>query len=441
MPSSETRCRAARSRIFVSSPRRIGIRDAFLDELRGGADDLRLVALGEDDALRIADGAVDEPAHEPARATEPRLESIAIALEVDELRRHAARDGRPRHRRRDGEQNARIEGEGDEVVRPEVDVAQPVQRGDGIGDVLLRERGERARRRHLHLLVDLGGAHVERAAEDEREAEDVVDLIRVVAAPRGDDRVVADGAHLVGGDLRIRIGEGEDDRPVGHLRDHLARDRAGDGEADEDVGADERVGDGARRRLANEARLVRVHVAVAAVVDHAGAVAHEDVLALHAEPHVVLGRADRRGAGAGEDDLHLVDLLADDLERVEERGAGDDRRAVLVVVEDGDLERLPQRLLDVEAVGRLDVLEVDPADGGLEELAELDDVVGRLGADLEVEDVDVGELLEEVALALHDRLAGERADVAESEDGGAVGDDGDEVAACRVACRRRRDRP
>ena len=105
-------------------------------------------------------------------------------------RRHAARDGRPRHRRRDPEQHARIEGEGDEVVGAEVDVAQPVQRGDGIGDVLLGERGERARRRHLHLLVDLGGAHVERAAEDEREAEDVVDLVRIVAASGGDDRVV-----------------------------------------------------------------------------------------------------------------------------------------------------------------------------------------------------------------------------------------------------------
>ena len=40
--------------------------------------------------------------------------------------------------------------------------------------------------------------------------------------------------------------------------------------------------------------------------------------------------------------------------------------------------------------------------------------------------------LKRFALAFHDRLAGERADVAESEHGGAVGDDGDEVAARRV---------
>ena len=97
---------------------------------------------------------------------------------------------------------------------------------------------------------------------------------------------------------------------------------------------------------------------------------------------------DRGGAGAREHDRDLADVLADDLERVEQRGAGDDRGAVLVVVEDRDLHRLPQRLLDVEAVRRLDVLEVDAADGRLEQLAEPDDVVGILGADLEVEDVD-----------------------------------------------------
>ena len=57
---------------------------------------------------------------------------------------------------------------------------------------------------------------------------------------------------------------------------------------------------------------------------------------------------------------------------------------------------------------------------------------GILGSDLEIEDVEVGELLEEVPLAFHHRLAGERADVAEAEHGGAVGDDGDEVALGRV---------
>jgi len=41
-------------------------------------------------------------------------------------------------------------------------------------------------------------------------------------------------------------------------------------------------------------------------------------------------------------------------------------------------------------------------------------------------------LLEEIRLAFHNGFAGERTDVAESEDGRSVGDDGDEISARRV---------
>ena len=52
----------------------------------------------------------------------------------------------------------------------------------------------------------------------------------------------------------------------------------------------------------------------------------------------------------------------------------------------------------------------------------------RLG-DLDVEDVDAGELLEQDALAFHHRLGGQRADVAQAQHGGAVGDHRHQVAA------------
>ena len=155
----------------------------------------------------------------------------------------------------------------------------------------------------------------------------------------------------------------------------------------------------------------------------------------NAQSLVVRRGGDGGRARAREHDAHVIDLLPDDLERVDQRRTRDDRRAVLVIVEDRDAHRLPQRLLDHEAFRRLDVLEVDRADRWLEELAEPDDVGRILRVHLEVEHVEVGELLEEVSLALHDRLAGQRADVAEPEDGGAVRDDGDEVAARRVPVR------
>ena len=102
---------------------------------------------------------------------------------------------------------------------------------------------------------------------------------------------------------------------------------------------------------------------------------------------------------------------------------------MLVVVEDGDLHALLERLLDVEALGRLDVLEVDAAERRLERGDDLDELLRVLLGQLDVEHVDAGELLEEAALAFHHRLGGERSDVAQAEHRGAVGDDADEVAA------------
>jgi hypothetical protein len=56
-------------------------------------------------------------------------------------------------------------------------------------------------------------------------------------------------------------------------------------------------------------------------------------------------------------------------------------------VEDRDVHGLLEGFLDLEALGGLDVLEVDPAEGGLEQLAGLDDLVLVLGRQLDVEAV------------------------------------------------------
>ena len=147
----------------------------------------------------------------------------------------------------------------------------------------------------------------------------------------------------------------------------------------------------------------------------------------------MLRRGDRRRPGAREHDLDLPDVLLQELEGVEQRGPGDDRRAVLVVVEDGDGEGVAQRLFDVEAVGGADVLQIDAADGRLEQLTEADHVIRLLRADLQVEHVDVGERLEQDSLALHHRLPGEWADVPEAEHRGSVRDHRHEIAFGGVA--------
>ena len=121
------------------------------------------------------------------------------------------------------------------------------------------------------------------------------------------------------------------------------------------------------------------------------------LLAAHAEAHVVLGRGDGGRAGADEDDLDVVDLLADDLERIQQRRARDDRRAVLVVVEHGDGQRLAEALLDVEASGDLMSSRLMPPKVGSSSWQKRISL-GVLGVDLQVEHVDVGEALEQQPL-------------------------------------------
>jgi hypothetical protein len=101
---------------------------------------------------------------------------------------------------------------------------------------------------------------------------------------------------------------------------------------------------------------------------------------------------------------------------------------VLVVVEDGDVERVAQAFLDLEAAGGGDVLEVDPAVHRCEGDHGADDLVDVGGVQADRPGVDPGEPLEQRRLALHHRQRRGRADVAEPEHGGAVGDDRDGVA-------------
>ena len=102
---------------------------------------------------------------------------------------------------------------------------------------------------------------------------------------------------------------------------------------------------------------------------------------------------------------------------------------MLVIVKHRDLHALAQRALDVEAVRRLDVFEVDATEGGLQRRDGVDQLVEVALSQLDVEHIDAGELLEEHRLALHHRLGCQRADVAQTEHRRAIGDHGHQIAA------------
>ena len=210
------------------------------------------------------------------------------------------------------------------------------------------------------------------------------------------------------------------------------RHGAGGGEAEEGVGALQRIGQRARLGLGGIGRLPLVHAFGAALVDDALGVAEDHVLPRHAHGGEQLEAGDARGAGAVDDELEGLEIAPGQLERIEEAGGGDDGGAVLVVVEDGDVEQLFELLLDDEAVRRLDVLQVDAAEAGAQIAHAIDDGIDVRSVDQDVDGVDVGEALEQRALAFHHGLGRLRAEIAEAEDRRAVGDDGHHVALVGV---------
>jgi hypothetical protein len=96
-------------------------------------------------------------------------------------------------------------------------------------------------------------------------------------------------------------------------------------------------------------------------------------------------------------------------------------------VEDRDVEQPAQAALDLEAARSADVLQVDAAETGGYQLDRSDYFFCVLTVQADRPGVDVGELLEQSGLALHDRQGGVRADVAQAEHGRAVGDHGHRV--------------
>ena len=393
------------------------------------------LALGIDHALALGHaGGVEDRLHDAAGGIHEGLQLVLVGLHVgDRAQRDTGVHGGLGHGRGDHQHQARIEGLGNQVFGAEAQVVADVGGRHHFGLFGAGQAGNGAHGGDFHLGGDGAGPAVQRAPEDVGEAQHVVDLVRVIGAAGRHDGVIAHGLDFFRRDFGGRVGECEDQRPGSHFGDHVRFQHAAGGQAEEHVGTFDYLAQRTQRAVLGELGLVLVHQLGAALVDQAVNVGDPDVLARHAELDQQVDTGQRRGTGTGGHDLDLVDLLADHVQAVQEGRADHDGGAVLVVVEHRDVEAFTQLALDVEAVGGLDVLEVDAAESGFQRGDDFDQPVGILLVDLDVEHIDAGEFLEQHALAFHDRLAGQRADVAEAEHGRAVGDHADQVAARGVA--------
>ena len=73
------------------------------------------------------------------------------------------------------------------------------------------------------------------------------------------------------------------------------------------------------------------------------------------------------------------------MQRIDEGRRGDDRRAMLVIMEDGNVHEFAQALFDHETFRRLDVLQIDAAKGRPEITDGTDKFIDILGINFKVD--------------------------------------------------------
>ena len=216
IPSRPSRSRPASAAVCVmrsSRPTRIGRAEPLVTKDMAARMTCSSSPSANTTRFGIAAHALDGALQRAGDGIAPRGELGAVGVHVDDgLRATPEVHGGLRDSGRNHVDQARIERHRDDVFAPEAGPRALVGGGDVVGHVLLRELGQSLGGGDLHLHVDRRGPHVERAAEDVGEAEDVVDLVRIVRPAGRDDHVVADGVRLLGRDFRVRIRHGEDDR-------------------------------------------------------------------------------------------------------------------------------------------------------------------------------------------------------------------------------------
>ncbi|OIQ72267.1 hypothetical protein GALL_461090 [mine drainage metagenome] len=286
---------------------------------------------------------------------------------------------------------------------------------------------------NFHFGSDGRRAAVERAAEDVRKAQHVVDLIGIVRTAGGDDGVGSHRAGFFRHDLRGGIGQRQDDGLGRHALRIRGLEHTARRQSEEHVGIADDVGQGARGRVLREVALVLVHQFGPSCIHDAGQVADPDVVPRHPQVFEQTQAGQRRRSRPRTHQLDLGDVLADDLQAVEDGRADNDGRAMLVVVEYRNLHAGAQLALDLEALRRLDVFQVDSAECRFERGDDVHQLVGVGFVHLDVEHVDPGKLLEQHGFALHHRLGRQRADIAQPQHRSAVGNDRDQIAPRGVA--------
>ena len=111
-------------------------------------------------------------------------------------------------------------------------------------------------------------------------------------------------------------------------------------------------------------------------------IAHQDILALHAELNGVLGARYRTCASAIEHCFHLADVFLYQDQRVQQRRARNYGSSVLIVMKNRNAHGAAQFFFNHETIRRLDVFQIDAAERRFQHLASANHILWVAGSQL-----------------------------------------------------------
>ena len=409
------------------------IAQTFSLRLYGGTEHRGMSTLGKHHALRMSSCRCIELLRELRLLAKQHAQRVLILLPVlDVATSHTAFDGGLGNGSTHLRDQARVNRLRDEVVTAERQVVHLIDIVHHIGHRLFRQVGDGEGSSHLHLFVDSAGMHVESAAEDVWESNDVVDLVGIVRTARCHQHIGSAGHRVFVGDFGHGVRQRKHDGIVSHRAHHVLRHHITLRQTHEHIGAAHRL----LQRVyiaavgGEESLLLSQFLAVAG--NDATRVEHHNVLPAGTKRTVELCTRNGGSAGTVHHNLHVGDVLARHLQRVLQSSSRDDGCAVLVVVHHGNIERLLQAFLYIETLRCLDVLEVDAAEGRSNAFHGLAELLRVFLIYLNIKHVDAAVDFEQQTLTLHHRLAAQRTDVAKSQHRRTIRDHSHEVALVRV---------
>ncbi len=362
------------------------------------------------------------------------MQFVAIGRHVlDGAKCHAAVGGSLRYGRCNLDHQARIKRLGNQIFRAKSQLLTRIGCRHHFALLCLRQLGNGVYSRNFHFDRDGRGTRIQRTAEDVRKAQHVVHLVRIVGTARGHDGIVTYLLDFLRKNFWRGVCQCKDQRFGGHFGHHVFLQHASGGEAQKNVRAINDFTQRTGRCLLRKHDLVGIHQLGATFIDHASQVRHKNVFTRQAQFHQQAQAGQCCSTRPRGHQLDGFDVFAHHLDTVQDGRTHANGGAVLVIMEDRDLHALAQLALHIKAVWRLDVFQVDAAKRRLQrgnDVHQLVEVV--FFADLDVKHINASKFLEQNALAFHHRLGGQRADVAQAQHGGAVGDYCHQVAPGRV---------